>query len=100
MCRRIGGWTYHRQSAWSNVFVVEGEAMVAIAHVMLFMNAHRVSVFWTGDKAPAPMQKQLVMVWAYWVGERGLGRLGRELTRYEVLRVHGIEPFGHKTTLL
>lgn len=74
--------------------------MVAIAHVTLFVDAHRVSVFWAGDKAPPPMQEQLVMVWAYWDGERGLGQLDRALTRYEILRVHWVESFRHKAALL
>lgn len=49
------------QGAWRDV-VAKGEEMVAIAHVVLFVDPHGMSVFYAWHKAPAPMEKELVVV--------------------------------------
>lgn len=66
------------QGAWRDV-VAKGEAMVAIAHVVLFVGPHGMSVFHAWHKTPTPMEKELVVVRTYWshlaqaVGGHGVG---------------------------
>jgi hypothetical protein len=58
--------------------VAEGEAMVTIAHVVLFVDSHSVSVFWTRHKTPAPMEKELVMVRTYCSCQRGRAHMASD----------------------